>query len=821
MLKSYFTIAWRNIGRHRVTSLINILGLASGISACLIIYLITQFELSYDRFHPDKERIYRITGTLTHITGEKNTCGCVPNPTGMTLRKVLTGFEKVAGFYIYYAPVTVPNGNKADRHFPMPKFGIGNSHIIIAEPEYFDIFNYQWLAGNAATALNEPFKVVLSEKEARRYFESTPLENIVGKRVIYNDSLSLTVSGIVKDWTGNTDFGFKDFISFATIEHSFLQKGISLSKWSNWDGSNQVFVKLAKNVKLSQVEAQFASFSKTYLRPSDAKPQLGIQPLSDLHFNAGVYDEFSRKASMPVLYGLMGIALFILIIAAINFINLSTAVSFQRAKEIGIRKVLGSNKGLLVFQFLSETLLLTLFAAFLAVLMIKPLLSLFHSFILPGVHFDLLQPGTLFFLSIVILITSLLAGFYPAKVLSSYLPVLSLKGQDPLQAVGRKGVLRKSLIVFQFTVSLLFIIGTLIIGNQIHFMLNKDMGFQKDAVVNIEIDGNDSLSQRKLLVEKIRGLADVSMVSVSAHTPAARGQNGTTIKRKGEDALVEAQHIMTDENFLPLYGIKLLAGQNLTHSDTINQLLINATASRSLGFKNPEEAIGKFLFIGTSDRPSSNQVFPIAGVVADFHATSLHEPVKPLFIATSASSARMVSIKLPTHGKGTVAFKNTMAGIEKIWKQVYPDKPFEYSFFDDTIAAFYEKEQQTRQIINAAMIVAISLSCMGLLGLITYTTERRTKEIGVRKVLGASVTDITVMLCKDFVLLVLIAIVIASPVAWYFMHQWLQGFPYRVAISGWVFLLAGISAIGIALIAVSFKAIKAAMANPVKNLRTE
>ena len=821
MLKGYFTIAWRNICRRKVISTINILGLALGICACLIIYLITSFELSYDTFHPGKERIYRVTGTLQHLDGQKVTIGCVPNPTAMTLRKELTGFETVAQFYVYYAKVTVPGGKKIDKQFAMPKFGVGSSSVIVAEPEYFDIFKYNWLAGNAATAMNEPFKVVISEKEARKYFDAGPLENIIGKQLIYNDSLRLTVSGIVKDWPGNTDFGFKDFISFATISQSFLQHDISLSKWSNWDGNNQVFVKLEHNVSLAKVTAQFPGFSKTYLKPTNAKPQLGIQPLSDIHFNSDIGDEFSRKASLPTLYGLMGIALFILIIAAINFINLSTAVSVQRAKEIGIRKVLGSSRRKLVFQFLCETCLLTLFAAALAVVLVNPLLSLVRSFIPAGVAFNLSNPATLFFLTIVVVITSLLAGFYPAKILSSYLPVLTLKGKISSRS-GQKGYLRRFLIVFQFTVSLVFIIGTLIVGRQIHFELNKDMGFKKDAVVNIQTDRKYPLSERDVLVKGIRDLAGVDMVSISAKTPSANMQNGTIMEYNGKEKTdLETQDLMTDENFLPLYQLKLLAGQNFTPSDTINQLLINETAAKGLGFKSPDEAIGKMLFIGTSDRPNSGQVFPVVGVLADFHSQSLHDPIKPIFLAPSSASARIINIKLSTLGKGVDNFNTTIAGIEKIWKQVYPEETFEYSFFDDTIAGFYEKEQKTSRIINAAMAIAIFISCMGLFGLITFTTEQRTKEIGVRKVLGASVSQITVMLCKDFVLLVTVSIVIASPVAWWFMHQWLQDFPYRVTISWWIFLVAGLSAIGIALITVSFRAIKAATANPAKSLRTE
>ena len=674
-------------------------------------------------------------------------------------------------------------------------------------------------SGDAAVALAEPFKVVLSEKEARRYFAETPLEDIMGRQVVYNDSLRLTVSGIVKDWTENSDFDFKDFISASTIEKSFLKNNISVGQWSNWDISYQVFAKLGENVQPKQLAGVFEVFSKNYLKPDVAKPSIGMQSLSGIHFNNEIADEFSRKASLPTLYGLMAIAIFILVIAAINFINLSTAQSVQRAKEIGIRKVLGSSRGNLVFQFLSETFLFTVFAVLIAVTMINPLLKLFYTFIPAGVQF---RPGmqTLAFLAGITLIVSLLAGFYPAKVLSSYLPVLSLKGANASNT-NQKGYLRKSLIVFQFTVSLVFIIGTLTVGNQINFMLNKDLGFKKEAIINIQTDWKEPVSKRDLFIQQIRSLPAVSMTSISQKPAAVTMQNGTVVQYNGKQKTeVETQNIMADENFLPLYGIRLLAGSNYAHSDTINQLLVNETATKSLGFKKPEDAIGKSLFIGISDRPNSSQVFPITGVMADFHSTSLHDPIKPLFIAPGLSMAREISIKL-SFAKDPAKLKATLMSLEKTWKQIYPNKAFEYHFFDESIARFYDKEQKTAQVINIAMAIAIFISCMGLFGLVAFTTAQRTKEIGIRKILGASVSGIATMICKDFVVLVLLAILIASPVAWYFMSKWLQNFPYHISVSWWIFPVAGLMAITIALLTVGFQAIKASVANPVNSLRTE
>jgi ABC-type antimicrobial peptide transport system permease subunit len=343
------------------------------------------------------------------------------------------------------------------------------------------------------------------------------------------------------------------------------------------------------------------------------------------------------------------------------------------------------------------------------------------------------------------------------------------------------------------------------------------MGFKKDAIINIETDYADPIGKRAVLAQKIRELPGVAIVSISGNTPSASRQNGAGMKYDGPDKREIISQVLTaDENFLPLYEIKMLAGRNLSHSDTAREFLINETASKALGFRKPEEALGKRVINGFG-----GQTLPISGVIADFHAQSLHDAILPTFIFSSVDYSTTLNIKLLTAGKTVDDFKGTIADIEKAWKEVYPHKAFEYRFFDAIIAEFYDKDQKTAQIINAAMVIAIFISCMGLFGLVTFTTEQRTKEIGIRKVLGASVSSITVLLCKDFAWLVGIAILIASPVAWYFMHKWLEGYPYRVSISGWIFLGAGLSAIAIALVTVSVKAIGAAMTNPIKSLRSE
>lgn len=822
MLKNYFKIAWRNIVRHKGFTLINVLGLSAGICASLVIYLITSFELSYDRTREDGDRIYRIVANQRGDQGKVGYIGSVSNPLPMALRKELTGFERVTEFHNYFARVTVPNGSHAPKIFDPAKRGEEASPIIIAEPQYFDIFRYKWLEGNPATALGEPYRVVLSESEAYKYFGSQPLGRIIGRQVFYkdiyaNDSLQLTVAGIVGDWDGHTDLGFKDFISFSTIEHSWLKEMIHMDNWGNWNPNAQGFVKLAKGVDAAQVERQFSGFVAAHVPPYPGwHTSLLLQPLKDIHFNSDYRDTYSRHAHLPTLYALMGIAAFILLIAAVNFINLSTAQSLQRAKEIGVRKVLGGSKGSLRVQFLVETFLVTAAATVLAIVLAGPALHFSRQFIPVGVSLNLSDPATVGFLLLITVGTALLAGYYPAKVLSSYAPVLNLKGSGA-RGADKSGYLRRALIVFQFTISLSFIIGALVIGNQIRYIQNKDLGFKKDEIITLRTGWGDPVDHVRLLAERLREMPAVGAVSTHLETPAAKGHSNTWLKRLDEPEFkVGADYEMCDENYVPLYGLKIAAGRNIVHSDTVREFLVNETAAAGLGFKRIGDAIGKPVQTGMNDGKGY-----IVGVVKDFHSRSLHDLITPFFISSDIRSERAVSVRLAAAGLGAGQFGAVLARIEKVWKGIYPDEKFEYRFFDETVAGLYADEKATAGLMNTAVVVAIFICSMGLFGLATFSAQRRTKEIGIRKILGASVVNIASMLSIEFLKLVGLAILIASPVAYYFSHRWLNDFAYRAPVSGWVFVIAGVSAVGIALLTVSYQAIRAATANPVKSLRTE
>jgi len=441
-------------------------------------------------------------------------------------------------------------------------------------------------------------------------------------------------------------------------------------------------------------------------------------------------------------------------------------------------------------------------------------LTAFQSFIPGGVTFNFFEPATIIFLVSVTVITTLLAGYYPAKILSAHLPVISLKGSGT-QRSSDKWLLRKGLIVFQFAVSLVFIIGSIVIANQLKYTREKDPGFTSDAIINVDTPWGDSLSKISVLAEKVKQLSGVSKVALQWVPPMAGNGRGHAIKFKSTDEKeTGVTQVAGNEDFIPLYQIKLLAGRNLLHADSLTEIVINEKLSQMMGCKKPEEAVGKMLY--WNDRP-----YPVVGVVADFNSRSFHELISPVCIVNRPDREGTLAIKLASKGEQPNTVKATLSHIEKAWKEIYPAATFNYKFYDESLAEIYEKDQQTATLVNVSMSITIFISCIGLFGLALFTAQKRAKEISIRKILGASIANIATMLSKDFVVLVIISLLIASPVAWYFMNQWLQSFAYRISISGWVFILAGLAAVFIALITISFQAIKAAIANPVKSLRTE
>jgi len=833
MLKNQLLFALRRLGRHKLTTSINLLGLTFGILSCVVIYLYVAFEFSYDKFHADAGRIYRLVRPTTHDFGIQSPGAWMAGPLGPALRQETTGFSAVTTLYTDGSRVLIPLAGQPARVIP----GAGGDqtyHITFADTDYLKIFHYDWLAGNPATALTKPFSVVLTESEARRYFQDGTPDNWMGRSVIYKDSLTVSVTGIVKDWDRNTDFGFKDLISYSSLEHSFL--GADMQNWQRSGSNVNVYVKLAPGTTTAKAEEQFPAFlqrhSPTPPRAKVSRPSLQLQPLADVHFNAAYDDTYGRRAHKPTLFALAGIALFILVIAAINFINLSTAQSILRAKEVGIRKVMGSSRSGLVRQFLIETGVIVVAAMAIALLLANPVLAALSGWIPEGVRLHITNPDTWLFTGTTILVTSLIAGWYPGRALSSFLPAISLKGQGTRQ-LNSKSYLRKGLIVFQFTVSLLFIIGTIMVSRQIRYMLNTDLGFNKDAIVTIDLPFGQPKNRKDVFATEIRNMAGVRQVSLNTADPQTLNHEflGTSLEYKGaEDVKIVPGGDVIDTGYLSLYGLTLVAGRNFYLSDTARKeipasesspaqpgyraFILNESAARALGFNQPADAVGKQIING----PMSG---PVTGVVKDFHSDDLHAKIRPFIFSTEAGSGRQLSVKLSSAGLSAAEVKQLMTNMESAFKKTYPGMAFRSRFFDESLEQLYKQERQTSQILNIAMGIAIFISCMGLFGLATFTANQRTREIGIRKVLGAGVPGLVSMLSREFILLVGLSTLIAAPLAGWGMHKWLQNFAYRTSMPWWIYVLAGVAAMVIALLTVSLQTIRAAKANPAKSLKVE
>lgn len=817
MFKNYFTIAFRSFLRNKSFSLINIVGLAIGISASLVIFLIVKYDFSFDKFEKDSHRIYRINGEF-NFNGEIGRNSGAPIPMGNAISNEVKGLDAVAFFQTWLGDkrVGIPSSKK-----DKPTLFKKEKKVVYADKNYFKIINYDWIIGTPETALQQPYQVVLTESKAKIFFGDTPLSEIPGKEIIFNDTIRTTVTGIVKDLTANTDFTFNIFVSRSTFEITSLTP----DDWEAWDNINsetQVFFKLSANATPADIASQINSLYKKYHKPNpddQSTTKYLLQPLSDLHFN-GDYDNFDQRlAHRPTLYGLLAIAAFLLLLGCINFINLTTAQASQRAKEIGIRKTLGCSRKQLVFQFLSETFLLTLLATILSVLITPILFKAFGDFIPEGLHYNFMQPDILLFLFLLTIVISGLSGFYPALVLSSYKPIAVLKNQFVKSGgSGRSVRLRKVLSVSQFVIAQIFIIVTILVSKQIRYSLNKDLGFKKDAIVYFSPNSSGySIENTKILVQKLNAIPEIQMTSLSYGPPSYRGGWTTSASLKGEKntSTINVSVKLGDPNYINLYKIKLLAGNNLTASDTINGLLINEKCVQALGIKNAEEALGKTI------KWNGEKLTPIVGVVANFHENSLHETIKPLVIAHRVSGEKLINIALRPQDAGNPTWHTAIEKIKLAWKQTYPDDDFEINFFDEQLAKYYEADQHISSLLLWASGLSIFISCLGLLGLIIYITNQRTKEIGIRKVIGASVFQIISLLSKEFLKLVLLAFIIAVPIAWYGANKWLENFAYRTTLSWWVFMAGGTIMFLIALIILILKTFIAATSNPVKSLRTE
>lgn len=817
MLKNYFHTALRNCWRNKTFSLINIVGLAIGISSALVIFLIVSYEFGFDKFEKNADRIYRVVldakfnGTEGHSSG-------VQAPLSIAVANEMTGIEASVPVMSFQGEATAKVS--IARENANPVIYKKQPGIVFTNPQYFQLLPYQWVAGSQQAALKDPFSVVLTAKRAAQYFPGMSMTDIPGRKIKYNEDLTAAVSGIVKDLNENTHFSAEEFISFASIAKTNLENNFMMQVWNDWMVYSQLYVKLAPGAVAATEEAQMNDLLKKYNKNAykDASNYMRfhLQPLNDIHFNSLYQGLNQRIASKSTLYGLLAIAAFLLLLGCINFINLTTAQASQRAKEIGVRKTMGSSKMQLVWQFLSETFFLTSLATIVSVLLAPLLLRMFANFIPPGLHFDLLQqPYTVVFLFLLTVLVSFLSGLYPSLILAGYKPVTVLKNHTAGNYGNtRTAGIRKTLTVAQFVIAQFFVIATVMVSRQINYSIHSDLGFNKEAVINFELPRDTVATHGKQLANTIKSIPGVALVSTGFFAPADEGVAFTNISfNNGKEIFTPNTQIRWgDPNFIKVYEVKLLAGRNVTASDSIREFLVNESYAHAIGFSNAADALNKFL-------DWNNKKIPIVGIMRDFHDQSTRAGISP--IVFGGNNGSVFHIRLSPNSAGAAVWKTAIAGIEKAYKEIYPDEDFNYKFVDSMIAGFYAREQNTASLLQWATVLSVLISCLGLLGLVIYTTHTRTKEIGIRKLLGASVTHIVSILSRDFVVLVMISFVIATPLAWWAMYNWLQDFAYKTAMSWWIFVLSGAAMLLVAILTLSLQTIKTAMANPAKSLRTE
>ena len=814
MFKNYIKIAWRNIWKSKLFSAINIISLAIGLSASFVIGLMVYYDFTFDDFHKDSDRIFRITTTFKSPEGTFGNAG-VTVPLYQVLKEEIPEVETTAALYTGgFTNVMNPGSGSV---FKDPEY------TVFTNPEYFKIFNYTWIAGSAENALHNPNEVVLTQKRARQYFPKTKPENILGKELVYNDSIVAKVTGIVANLNKRTDLIFEEFLSRETAKKTDMATSAFSEEWGSTSNSAQIFVKLV-SPNAATVQTQLDQIAKNhqseYDKKFDISRRFNLQALKDLHFDTdyGIFSFNNYTADRSVLMGLGFIAGFLLLLGCVNFINLNTAQAYQRAKEIGIRKTLGSSKKQLISQFLGETFLLTVIAAVISLVLASYLLKVFSDFIPDGLAFSLFkEPVILLCCILLLLVVTLLSGLYPAFVLTRFKPYRVIR--STASSNSGKSNLRKFLTVFQFTIAQVFLIATLLVGKQIRFLMNADMGFKTDAVAYVSRPWQyKSVDKNELLLQKFEHIPGIEKSSLGGMPPASFSthSSGVTFQNEDREIKVDLEILYGDLSYLDVYGIPLIAGR-IPLNDTINEYVVNETALEALGFKDPKEILDKNLNINKEN-------YRIVGVMQDFKQRSLKTGVEPMVFGGDTdrgfwSQFRNIHVTLPTHDSQLL--KQTLARIEDAYQEVYPGETFEIKFIDDTIARFYEREKRLSTLLNWATGLSILISILGLLGLVIHTVTRRTKEIGVRKVLGATVAQLNMLLCKDFLKLIALAFLIAVPFAWWGIQNWLQDYVFRTEMSWWVFALSGLGMITLALVIISLKTIRTASKNPVKSLGTE
>lgn len=801
MLRNYIKIAWRNLSKNRAYAFINITGLALGMGCALLIFALVRFHYQTDRHHHNYDRIYQLTSRFSSASGEFNIQG-VPYPFGQAVRNEYTDIEGMAMLEEWYDPlVAIPVTKQADK-----KIKDKNNKGAFVEPAYFSIFDYTWIAGGPDD-LRQPGTVVMSTEMALKCFGTST--NVIGRIIWLDARIPARVVGVFADYQDDTDLNYSIMASWSSLKEK-LNTRPEDERFDNTNGSTHCYALFNDQFTAADWNRQLPSFVKKYNPNKIKETSYPAVAFSTMHLSA----EYGG-VSKGLLLSLVLIGLLLIGTASINFVNLATAQALNRAREVGVRKVLGSTKTQLFWQFMGETTLIVLAALALAIVIFQYGQTLAHTYLHGPFRFTFyFSPSVLGWLALLVTMVILLAGLYPALVVAGFRPVIALAGRLTTQQAGGFS-LRRGLVVTQFAISQMLIIGLIVVANQLSYVQTKDLGFRKEAILTVSLPNlpAQDISKMRTFRNLATALPDVSKLSYSMGGPPQSGWTSQTTVRfdtRPDEEPYGPQQTWIDADYVGLYDLKLVAGRNLQPCDTAREALINETFMQRLGFTRPADVVGKFLHKG------GFAPLEIVGVLKDYNQLDLRQRINPLFLTTLASGFYSANIQLRSAN-----YSRALSQLEKVYNQVYADSFFVPAFVDDQIQQAYQQEQTMGRLINFFTGIALLIGCMGLYGLVLFMVVQRTKEVGVRKVLGASVGSILWLFSQEFMQLIAIAFVLSTPVAWWVMNSWLKNFEYKISLSPGIFLLALLATVIVALLTVSFQSVRAALMNPVKSLRSE
>ncbi len=808
MFKNYIQVAFSALWRRRTFTFLNVLGLSVGIASALVLFLVIRFETSFDKFHRNRDRIYRVISVYTGGTDGTGYSQGVPIVLTGTLRNEFTQFSKVAASRAVYGAQfnLAGTGTEGTRKFKQDK------GIFYVEPGLFDIFDFPWIYG-APFSLKEPNTIAIEQSVAQIWF-GEEWRQAIGKSVRMDNTQTYRIVGIMKDHPDNTDLPIRVALSYA----SYADK--NSTNWGNVSSAYNLYALLAPGVGIKDANAQIPGFADRHFgndKDNLEKSSIEFQPLAKMHFDDRVttpYADFeSGTIGIKQLWALGLIGAFLLFVACVNFVNLATAQSVNRSKEIGVRKVLGSSKSMLIRQFLGETFFITVIALFLSCIWAEMGTRFYLNDQLGkplSLNF-LANPSILGFLLGIVVIVTLLAGFYPALILSGFNPVNAIKNKISPKSVGGLS-LRRGLVIVQFAIAQMLVIGTLVVVKQMNYFQAQSLGFDKNAILMVDLP-QDSVSREKFDFLKQNLLQDPGVINASlcSSAPSSGWVWGGDFKfdNRPQHENFDLSFRMNDSNYYSTFHITLLAGRVPYPSDTIKEFVINELTLHKLGFKDPQAILGKTIQLG-------NKQFPIVGVVKNFNSQSLQSPLSSIAMSTRKSYYRSIAVRL-----NPAQVETTMKRVQKDWEKTFPDFIYNAGFLDKDMDTYYSSERLTSRLFQIFSCIALIISCLGLYGLVSFMAVQREKEVGVRKVLGATVFNIVYLFSKEFTLLVALAFLIAAPVGGYFMNQWLQGYIYRTNLGWNVFIASIIGTLLVAWLTVVYKALRAAMTNPMKSLRSE